>query len=256
MRLASISIAPVKGMALVDLEEAWLGPAGVAGNRRFYLVDEAGRLVHRKRLSRLCQIVPSLEPGGRLRLAFPNGTVADAQVQADGPVTTNFFGRPVKGRRVVGPWSAALSAWAGQPLTLVQAEKDGGAVDRGPDAAVSLVSTGSLARLAEALARPESLDGRRFRMLFGVEGPDGHEEDGWIGRRVRIGESVVVPGGHVGRCLVTGQDPDTGDADLDTVGALRSYRRRAPTTEPLACGVWGSVVVPGWVRRGASVEVL
>jgi uncharacterized protein YcbX len=39
-----ISIAPVKSLGLVHPDEIELGPHGVVGNRRFWLVDEDGRL--------------------------------------------------------------------------------------------------------------------------------------------------------------------------------------------------------------------
>jgi uncharacterized protein YcbX len=58
--------------------------------------------------------------------------------------------------------------------------------------------------------------------------------------------------GHVGRCLVTSQSPDTGVVDLPTLELL-SYRRGAATTEPLAFGVFGEVLEPGTVRIGDSV---
>jgi len=40
-----ISIAPVKALGLVHPETIELGPQGVAGDRRFWLVDASGRLV-------------------------------------------------------------------------------------------------------------------------------------------------------------------------------------------------------------------
>ena len=39
-RVAWISYCPVKGLALGQLEECQLTEAGVAGDRRFFLVDE------------------------------------------------------------------------------------------------------------------------------------------------------------------------------------------------------------------------
>ena len=55
-----------------------------------------------------------------LTLHFPDGSVADGEVSLGDEVTTDFYGRPVAGNYVEGPWSDALSAWAGQPLRLVQ----------------------------------------------------------------------------------------------------------------------------------------
>ena len=127
-------------------------------------------------------------------------------------MTTSFFGRPVEGRIVVGPWSEALSTFAGRSLTLVRTEAPGAGSDRGPTAGASLVGTASLEALASA-AGVDTVDGRRFRMLFGVDGLAPHEEDGWLGRRVQVGSAVVEPHGNVGRCAVTTLDPDTGILD-------------------------------------------
>ena len=73
----------------------------------------------------------------------------------------------------------------------------------------SLLSLASLQRLADEAHAP-GVDPRRFRMLIGIDGASAHEEDGWIGKRVQVGEAVVVPGGNVGRCQVTTRDPDRG----------------------------------------------
>ena len=96
------------------------------------------------------------------------------------------------------------------------------------------------------------LDGRRFRMLLEIDGVGAHEEDGWIGREVRAGTASIFFNGDVGRCVVTSHDPDTGVTDLDTLGALATYRRTG-VTEPLPLGIYGEVVRPGRVRVGDEV---
>jgi uncharacterized protein YcbX len=253
--VAWISIAPVKGLALVQRDAVELESFGVRDNRRFYLVDDAGRLVNGKVSGSLVQIVPGYDDAdGRLALLFPDGSAVDAAVELGEPVTTDFFGRPVAGRVVVGDWSEALSAFVGRPLTLVRAERPGEGVDRGRGAGVSLAGVGSLERLATA-AGVEHVDGRRFRMVFGVAGAVAHAEDGWIGKRVRIGDAVIVVRGNVGRCAVTTQDPDTGIPDLDTLRVLGEYRGDIDTTERLPFGVWGLVAEPGRVRLGDPVVV-
>jgi hypothetical protein len=93
-------------------------------------------------------------------------------------------------------------------------------------------------------------------MLLQVDGTAAHEEDDWLGRRVRVGEAVVQPRGHVGRCAVTQRDPETGLTDLLTLKLLAEYRRDLDTTEPLACGVYGVVLEPGTVRVGDAVELI
>ena len=62
---------------------------------------------------------------------------------------------------------------------------------------MSLVGTASLEALARR-AGVERVDGRRFRMLFGIDGVPAHAEDEWIGRLVRIGDAVVRPRGVMG----------------------------------------------------------
>jgi uncharacterized protein YcbX len=121
--------------------------------------------------------------------------------------------------------------------------------------AASLLGTGSLRALARILDVDE-VDGRRFRMNFGIEDLGEHEEDTWLGRRVRLGEAIVVPQGHVGRCAVTTQNPDTGAPDLDTLKALAAYRGVIETTEPLPFGVYAAVAQAGRVRLGDAVELV
>ena len=67
---------------------------------------------------------------------------------------------------------------------------------------------------------------------------------------------MITLRGHVGRCVVTTRDPESGMRDLDTLGALASYRSGIATTEPLACGVYGEVLEPGTVRVGDAVELV
>jgi uncharacterized protein YcbX len=252
--VAWITIAPVKALALVHLDEVELEPLGVRDNRRFYLVDEAGRMVNGTTAGELVRVVPEYDAAaGELALRFPDGTVVSGTVEAGGAVTTSISRRPVAGRVVKGPWSEALSNAAGRQLRLVRTELPGDGSDRGHRGGVSLVGTASLEALANA-AGIDSVDGRRFRMLFGVHDIAPHAEDGWLGRRVRIGEAVVRPLGNVGRCAITTQNPDSGIPDLDTLRVLGEYRSDIETSEPLPFGVWGEVVAPGRVRLGDPVE--
>ena len=249
--VAWLTIAPVKGLGLLDCDELELQPHGVTENRRFYLIDENGRKINQKDCGILVQVRPRWdEERSRLALAFPDGSVVEGIVEAAEPVTSDFYGGPVEGRLVPGPWSEALSAYAGRPLRLVQAAKPGGGIDR-PNGTITLLSTGSLAALGGRLGT--DVDPRRFRMLIGVDGTAAHEEDEWIGRPVRIGEALVRPLGHVGRCAVTTQNPETGTPDLNTLKAIRSYREDG--TEPIPFGVWGEVAEPGCVRLGDPVQI-
>jgi MOSC domain-containing protein len=253
--IAWIHVAPVKGLALVPREEVRLDRFGVADNRRLFLIDETGRLTNGKRLGRPLAVVPELDlEHGSLRLTFPDGAVAAGDLELAERVTTSFYGRPVAGRVVVGPCGDALSAFAGHTVRLVLPDEPGAANDRGADVgAVTMLGAASLQRLGEVLG-VEAVDPRRFRMLFGIDGVDAHEEDSWIGRRVALGDAAVEVMGNVGRCVVTSRDPDNGERNLRTLDALATYRGAIETTEPLPFGVSARVAAPGRVRVGDAVS--
>lgn len=254
-RIAWINVAPVKGMALEQRCAVELEPFGVLDNRRFHVIGESGRLLNGKQLGELQQIAVHWdETDSALGFRFPDGSVAEGNVELGEAVATNFYGRDVHGRLVLGPWSGALTAFVGQELRLVQCVEAGAGVDRGGRAGVSILSRGSLEAMREAAGISEPIDPRRFRMLFGVDGIRPHEEDEWIGRRVRIGEAIVAVGGHTGRCIVTSRHPETGVRNLPTLDVLAEYRDGVESTEPLPFGVWAEVVEPGRVALGDSVE--
>lgn len=253
MRIVEIAYSPVKGLGLLYPSEVELTSLGVTANRRFFLVDEHLQMVNGKRLGKLVQIQPEFdEAENRLTLRFPEGAQVSDVVELGQDVVASFLGKPREGRLVNGPWSAALSEWAGQPLRLVAPAPGLVGVDRGVAGGVSVASPASVDRLADVMG-VDALERARFRMLFWVDGLQAHEEDAWVNSQVAIGEAIVQFVGHVGRCLVTGQNPHTGLTDLDTLAGLKAYRDPALTTSPLALGVWGEVVQPGRVRLGDAV---
>lgn len=254
--VSSISVAPVKGLGLSFPDEVEVASYGVVGDRRYAMVEADGRLVNGKRFGPLVRVsASSLDDPERLELTLGDGTTVAADVELGEPIEATFYGQPRSGRVVLGPFAEALSTLAGEPLRLVRMP-DGTGIDRSGDGAVSLLSTSALDALARAGDLDGSVDGRRFRMTFTVDGLEPHEEDGWIGRDVRIGAVVVRPEGNIGRCSVTTHDPDTGVKSLDTLKLIQATRGHLPTTEPLPFGVHAAVVVPGRVRVGDVVEPL
>src|SRR5690242_16843147 len=253
-RVVRISIAPVKALHVVNPDEVELTRAGVVGDRRFWLVDRDRRLVNGKAHPELMRVHPRWdEASRRLALTFPDGSDVEGEVDPGEPFAAELYRTPHPSRLVPGPWQEALSDFAGEPLTLLWSE--GGAQDRGNDRGgwASLVSRGSLDQLGTEAGATGPVDGRRFRMLFEIDGVDPHEEDTWLGNRVEIGDAVIVPLGDVGRCVVTTCDPDTGVSDLDTLKVLAGYRRDG-VVEPLPFGVYCDVAVAGRVRVGDAVR--
>ncbi len=250
--VCALTTTPVKGMRVSEVESIELGELGARGDRVFYVVDERGRMINGKQLGELQTIVPEYDGEGEtLALTFADGTRVAAPLDYGDTVPTRFFSAPRDARELRGPWSQALSSRLERPLRLVRAQT---AVDRGRAGATSVISRSSLRRLAAA-AQHDELDARRFRMLIEVDGVDAHEEDGWVGRRVHVGEATLAMRGHVGRCLITSRDPESGQIDVPTLDVLGEYRRDENTTEPLPFGIYGEVLRGGTVRLGDPVAL-
>ena len=252
--VTELSCTPIKGTRIQPVSQIELGVGGALGDRRFYVVDERGQMRNGKQIGALQTVVATFDPDSeQLTLEFPDRPPVSGRVQLDGRIATRFFSRPREDDLVIGPWAAALSEFTGEPLRLVSTAS---AADRGERGRASLISRASLARLAEVADR-DAVDGRRFRMLIEVDGLDAHGEDAWVGRLVRVGSDAVIRWhGNVGRCLVTGRDPDTGEPNLPTLDLLGEYRRDVETTEPLPFGIYGEVISPGAVRVGDAVSLL
>lgn len=251
--VAALSATPVKGLRMLPRAEVMLTRDGVSDNRRFYLVDERGRMLNGKRLGALNGVIADYhEDERKLALHFADGSSVSGCVEHGEEIATTFFSRPARAVTLRGPFSRALSDHVGREVRVVEC-LDRVGVDRGRAGAVTLVSRASLEALARVAGNGD-IDARRFRMLVEVDGlPEPHEEDSWVGEKLALGRAVVRVRGHVGRCLITERDPETGESDLPTLDLLRSYRGGLDTTEPLAFGVYGEVLEPGRVAVGDPV---
>ncbi len=253
--VSGLALTPVKGTRLCSTESIELERSGgVRSNRRFYVIDELGRMVTSRHAGGLTRVIADYDEQTRvLSMTFPDGSIVSAPVELGERVATQFSSRPRNAHVVVGPWAEPLSALIGQALRIV--EPIGGGVDRGPRGAISLISRASLARLAEVAGEP-SVDGRRFRMLIEVDGAAAHQEDDWVGSSARIGAATVRFGGNVGRCVITTRNPESGEVDFPTLKTLARYRQELPSTELLPFGVYGEVLTGGRVAVGDSVVLV
>ncbi|MGH3992097.1 MAG: MOSC domain-containing protein [Pseudonocardiaceae bacterium] len=251
--VAWITVTPVKGLRLAHRDEVQVTEDGVPGDRAFFLIDERGAMVSATRLGPLVAVVPEHDAeAGSLSLRFPGGEEVTGPVELGESEGVLFSRTRVSARPVLGAFSAALSEHCGRSLRLFAAG-DRPAVGRGRDGAVTLLSLGSLERLREQAAEIEPVDPARFRMTFGVDGPEAHGEDSWIDRDVRVGDALVHVTGNVGRCALTTRNPKSGVVDFKTLHHLKSFRGDVPTSEPLPFGVHARVVEPGRVRLGDPV---
>ncbi len=256
IRVARLSIAPVRALGLRHPEAIDVTEAGVAEDRRFFLIDDRDRLVDRIVAGPLVRVAAWTDPAAtRLALTFPDGTVIDEPVELGEPIEARIHSRTAIGHLVVGPWAAALEPFAGRRVRIVRCDRPGGTrVKEGRVRnAVSLVSDGSLRRLASELGQ-DVVDSRRFRMLIEVEGAAAHEEDRWIGGRIAIGSAELAITKGVDRGAITTQHPETGAPDLDTLRSIIAYRGLTLDRQVLF-GVLGEVARPGRIAVGDEVVV-
>ena len=250
--VARFSIAPVRSLGLEHPTEIDVTELGVVEDRRFYLTDDANRLVDRIVVGALVQVAAHTDPDATtLRMTFANGLVIEDEVRLGEAVQTPIHGRTGVGHVVIGPWAEALEPIAGRPIRIIRCDRPGGTRAGNP---TSIISDGSLRELA-ANAGVDAVDPRRFRMLIDLEGAKAHEEDTWIGGRIAIGEAVLFVTKPDARCAITTQDPDTGVRDLDTLRTLIAYRGLRDG-QYADLGVLADVERPGRIRVGDEVTVL
>lgn len=79
LSVSRLSIAPVRSLGLEHPEEIVVTETGVVEDRRFFLADDANRLVDRLVVGELVQIAAHTDPAAStLRLTFPDGRVVAA----------------------------------------------------------------------------------------------------------------------------------------------------------------------------------
>lgn len=243
MRVARIGFTPLKGGRHRSHPSVLLTGTGPRGDRAFCLVDPAvDRCLRTVENPTLLQTCASWD-GRVLSVELPSGTVVGEPVRTAEVREVDYWGRSAVVHLVEGPWAAAYSAHLGREVVLACAAP--GEVVYG--GSVTLVTDGSLARLADQVGAP--VDGARFRATFQLDSGDAqpHVEDGWAGRRLRLGTAEVRVRGVVARCAVIDLDPASGVRDLGLMKALAGYRRGHGE---VAFGVDAEVTVPGWVRTG------
>jgi hypothetical protein len=266
--LAALHVYPVKGCRGLAPAAAWAVARGLEGDRRWMIVDGAGRFVSQRTRPRLAVVAPEAAAGAlvlrapeREPLVVP--LVADggpAGEGAAGPVTVWYD--TVAARDAGAAAAAWFEALLGEPARLVFMPDDTRrAVDpayAAPGDIVSfadgfpwlLISAASLADLNARLPRP--LPMTRFRPNLVVSGCAPYAEDGW--RTLRIGEAVFRVVKPCARCLVTTVDQETGEPDgPEPLRTLAGYRR-------IGDGImFGQNLLAergGELRIGATVEIV
>jgi len=281
-RLASIHIYPLKAGRAVDLGESVVEPWGLAGDRRWLVIDGNGRFVSQREEPALA-LLTAAYPAAGTDQAGP-GPCAPADV-----ITLSAAGHPPLAVRApsaddqaemvfVAVWKSRfcaaaagkqadgwLSHFLGRAVRLVylddptrrEVDQEYGApgdrVSFADGYPLLLTSTGSLQVLGRWLIEGghEPVPMNRFRPNVVIDGAPAWAEDSW--RRIRIGSvtfRVVKP---CGRCQVTTIDQATAERGRQPLALLGQRRRFG---QQLVFGQNMIPDTPGSIRVGDPVRVL
>jgi uncharacterized protein YcbX len=238
--LSAINRYPVKSCRGHSVPSAVVEPWGLAGDRRWQVIDEDGLCVTGREIPRLLLVTPSFRDTGGLHLTVPEAPSLDVDVPSGALVPVRVHRSEVAGTPASPEASAWFSKVLGAPLRLVYLDdptrRQVNPRFAQPDDRVSfadaypllLATTASLARLNDWIAEgPRADEGplpmTRFRPNVVVDDTAPWEEDGW--RRIRIGAARfrVVKG--CDRCVMTLTDPDTAQKTKEPIATLARYRR-------------------------------
>ena len=249
--VSAINLAPVKSLGLLGVDRVDISSRGIAGDRRFVILDASGRVVTQRQMGKLTLVTAEYSDTEKsLRMTFPDGTAVEGRAESIEPAVTVLWGRVVEGNLVGGDWAAALSEFCGAELKLFESDKAGACFDEYP---ASIISQASIDYLTGLTGGRKSFEAERFRPTLLLDGCEPHEEDTWLGKGVRIGEQLRLRlVARDPRCAITTLDPATGARDFDTLRLILSYR---PSVRAAYFGVYGIVESPGSVSVGDEVSL-
>ena len=227
---------PVKSMAGVATNSAFLGWHGLQGDRRFAfrrLNDNSGfPWLSATRLPELILYQPlgldeNADDPAPTHVRTPDGMdLALASAELQDRVAEKF----------------------GSPVELMKLKH--GIFDQASVSVISLATISAIGREAE-----QTLDPRRFRanILIASETTEPFLEDPWIGGRLVFGNNDVGPVVSVTmrdeRCAMINLDPDTAEKDARVMkAAVRLNNNNA--------GVYGAVARTGHISVGQSVSLI
>ena len=266
-RLASITVYPVKSAAGLRLDASPVETRGLAGDRRWMVVDPDGRFLTAREHPRLVLVRARLGPQGllldgpgRASLAVPRAGPNGGR----GPRAVTVWGKDTRGVDAGDEAARWFSDLLETPARLVEMTDDclrpvnpdvarpGDLVSFADGYPVLLIGRASLEELNARLGAPTSM--RRFRPNLVIEGAPPFAEDHWW--RLRIGEVEFEGAKNCVRCEFPTIDPDTAvkDPRREPMRTLATFRRR-----PEGGVFLGQNLIPrtlGTVRAGDPVEVL
>ena len=267
-RIKRLFLYPVKSCRALEVVDPdgwpldWRG--GLLHDRRWAVVDKAGRALTQKRCPALARVQPSLEPEGRaltLHLEGPGAELPPITIDITSPAASSSIHSPDSEAggdniRVCARWelgragwmSSSADAWLelalGTPCRLIEVSVAGGAAGAAAGAGLGsfanqspllVLSEASLAvlnkRLADLGQETTQVDWRHFRLNVLLSGCSAFAEDARSTLSAGSGGPALRHVGPCQRCSMVALDPETGARGpvdvLREVAALRRERAGA-----------------------------
>jgi hypothetical protein len=270
MKVKSLHIYPLKSGRAVDQDRAEVTAWGLAGDRRYMVVDRNGKFITQRELQALAQVT-AIAADGTLYLSKA-GSEENLAVgfDPDRRIEVDIWGKIVSASLASDAVNMALSNWLGAHVRLVHADQRtaricsaewaGESVQTGfaDGYPVLVTTTGSLRALNDATMEmgAETFGMERFRPNIVIDHDEPFADDRWAAVEIAgIRYDLVKP---CARCIMTTQDQWTGErGGADPMPAMRKLRM---STDRRVAGVlFGWNAVPrreGRVTVGDAVSVI
>ncbi|KAF4409478.1 MOSC domain-containing protein [Streptomyces lycii] len=273
--LRALHVYPVKTLAGHAPGEAVVEPWGLAGDRRWLLAGDDGRLVTQREHPELAPVtaVPAgdrPEPERGIEVTAPGRKPLTVAVPPPGDSTPVALWRDkveaVAADPAAGAW---FSAYLGTAVRLFHLDdparrrpvdpayaRPGETVSFADGFPLLLTTVASLDALNSLIAQGDHADEGplpmdRFRPNVVVDGTAPWAEDDWS--RIRIGEVTFRVAKPCSRCVITTTDQRTGERGKEPLRTLARHRRFGDRL------VFGQNLVPegtGRLRLGDPVEII
>ncbi|KQX14731.1 molybdenum cofactor biosysynthesis protein [Streptomyces sp. Root431] len=268
--LRSVHVHPVKAMRALAPTEAEVQPWGLAGDRRWAVVDAAGKVVTQRRHPRMALATAEPLADGGVALSAPGHPTV--RIEAPSPtatITMEIFDKYVEAVPAGDEAAAWVSAYLETDARLVHMDAPehrrpvdpeyalpGETVSFADGYPLLAATTASLDALNSLIAAGDHahegpLPMNRFRPNLVIEGTDPWAEDGWT--RLAVGEVTFRVARPCGRCVVTTTNQLTAERGKEPLRSLALHRKRDGRV------IFGQNLVPehrGTVRVGDPVKIL
>jgi uncharacterized protein YcbX len=237
MRIASLHTYPIKGSHRNDHDEAVVERQGLAGDRRWIVVDPDGVGITQRECASLSRLSVTPVAGGLVvrTAGMPDLHVAEP---VDGPkqFVRVFSSKPPAPARVASDdgWFAtflgreARLVWQEDPggRPVVNNSQEGDRVSFADGYPLLITTEASLSAVNDWLVQEghEPVPMTRFRPNVVVRDTGPWAEDDWRGHVVRLGDVAFRAAKPCARCLVTTIDQETGIKGREPLRILGKYR--------------------------------